>query len=138
MSAPQYPHERAAAAVAALTSDATNQQIAETLATYLLVAKTPPITLSINHNAKAAPCPLLIDRPGAKSSSVTLRNVAQARAWVIDALLRGYEVTCGTRRGQESRSIASEQRAIAYRKEMDAWRAKRAAAGPDIDDEIPF
>lgn len=133
----EYAHEKAEAVVKALTTESSDTEIVEALASYLLVGKVPPITMSINHNAKAAPCPLRIDRPGAKSSSVTITSTAAARSWVIEALLRGYEVQVGTRRGQEIRSLANEKRSIAYRKEMAEYHARRAA-DPSLDDDIPF
>src|SRR4051812_5122236 len=62
-----YAHEKAEAVVKALTTESSDTEIVTALANYLLVGKATPITMSINHNAKAAPCPLRIDRPGAKS-----------------------------------------------------------------------
>lgn len=141
----KYAHEKADDALKALTAAATDAEIAALLTTYLMVGKSAPIVFAINHNAKAAPCPVRIDKPmGDKRCSVALRNPVEARAWCIDALIRGYEVSCGTQRGQESRSIAGERRSIQHRADMDAYHAKRAAAkaagGPfaDLDDEIPF
>lgn len=134
----KYAHEIAEEAVVALAPDSTDAFIAGVLADYLLVGKAAPITLAINHNAKASPCPVRIDRPGVKSCLVTHRNVEAARIWAVDALMRNYEVTCGTRKGQETRSIAGERRAIANRERMAAYRAQRATTGKDPDDDIPF
>lgn len=139
----EYAHEKAETAIAALTVESTDADIAQTLATYLMVGKHAPFVFKINHNGAAAPCPVKIDKVhGAKHCSVALRNQLDALSWCIDALLRGYEISCGAQRGQEVRSIAMERNHIRHRVDMAAYRARRAAsiaAGqPDIDDEIPF
>lgn len=135
----QYRHEIAEAAVEALTAADTDPTIAMALADYLLAGVCYPIKLSLNHNAKAAPCPVRIDRPGLKQSSVTLTAADTARMWIIDALSRGYEVTTTTQRGQETKSIAAIRKTIAWKQEMAEWRAKRGAGGAyDDDDQIPF
>ncbi len=139
----EYAHEKAEKALDALTATATNADIAHALATYLMVGKHAPIVFTINHNAKAAPCPVKIDKAhGAKRCSVALRNPVEALSWCINALLHGYEISCGTQRGQETRSIADVRRKIAHHADMIAYKAERArlkAAGlPDPDDDIPF
>lgn len=136
----EFAHEKAKAALDALEACQSDSSIAYTIAAYLLVGKNAA-TLSINHNPKSAPCPLRVDRAGAKSCSVTLRTAQEANVWCIDALMRGYEVSGTTQRGVETRSIAGERRRIQGRAAMDAYRAKRAsdqALGIDEDDEIPF
>lgn len=134
-----FAHERTIKAVDALARDATDQQIAGALADYFLVGKLAPVTASINHNAKASPCPVLITRPGAKSSGVTHHNLAVARTWIVEALIRGYEVSCTTMHGHETRSIAKVRSSIDHAERMAAYRAKRALEPKaDYDDEIPF
>lgn len=139
----EYAHEKAEATIKALTKDASDAEIVVALATYLMVGKHAPFVFKINHNATAAPCPIVIHKVhGAKHCSVALRSPDEARAWAIDALLRGYEISSGTQRGLEVRSLASERNSIRHRESMNEYRAKRAAAKaagqPDPDDEIPF
>ncbi len=139
----EYAHEKAEAALKALRSDATDIDIVQTLTAYLMVGKHAPFVFKINHNAKAAPCPLIVHKVhGMKHCSVALRNPDEARNWCINALMRGYEVSCGTQRGEEVRSLARERDSIRHRIAMDDYRTKRAAAKargePDPDDEIPF
>lgn len=132
-----YAHENAEAVIEKLTPKATDIEIANALAIYMMCGKTPPIVMVINHNASVAPCPLRIDTPGKKSSSVAIRNPAEAKAWAIDALIRGYELSCGTRRGQETRSINGERRKMTHRIQMAEYYAARKA-NPHLDDDIPF
>ncbi len=129
----KYRHEIAEAAVEALTAASTDHQIVIALTDLLLAGQPLPLRLTLNHNAKAAPCPVLIDKPGVKVSSVTLHDVVRARNWISEALLRGYGVACGTRKDLELRTIADVKRSIEFRERMATWRA----AGID-DDFIPF
>jgi hypothetical protein len=133
----KYRHEIEEAAVKALTIESTDQEIAAALAGYLLAGTRYPLKLSLNHNAKVAPCPVRIDRPGVKQSSVTIIKPTAARMWIIDALMRGYEVTATTQLGPETKSIADVKRSIESKQRMDSWRA-RVAAGEEDEDEIPF
>lgn len=130
-----YTHEKVEASIAALTSAASDQEIAALLADYFTRGRPGPFTLTINHNGKVSPCPLRIDRVMTKGCVVTLRDRA-AHTWIIDALTRGYEVSCMTMRGHETRSIAIERSSIEHRLRMAAYRAKRQAG--ELDDDIPF
>jgi hypothetical protein len=126
----KYRHELTKDALAALTAQASDTDIAQAIADYLLAARPAPFLLNLNHNAKAAPCPLRIDRPGIKASSYTCGALREAHTWIMDALLRGYEVSEG--KGMNERgpcSIASEKRSIEY-------RGRRPMLSDD--DEIPF
>lgn len=133
-----YVHERAQAALDKLTRDASDTEIATCIAEYMLAGQRPPHSLTINHNGKVSPCPVRIDKAGAKKCFVTHYNTVEARTWMIDALLRGYEISTGTMRGHETQSVAQQRGAIDYRIRMQEWREKRAAGGSEIDDEIPF
>lgn len=137
MSEPRYAHEQTEAALANLTSDATDAFIANLIADYFTRARTPPFVLTINHNGRVAPCPLKIDKVMTKACMVTHVESTRAHAWIVEALMRGYEVTTGTRRGQETQSIAAQRRAIEHRVHMAEWREKRKT-NPAIDDDIPF
>ena len=138
-----YAHEKAANALKELTSTSTDHDIAHKLAMYLLVGKHAPFVFTINHNAKAAPCPVKIDKPmGAKRCMVAIRSPQEALNWCTDALMRGYEVSCGTQRGQETQSITAQRRDIEWRAKMIAYKAERTrlkeAGLPDPEDTIPF
>lgn len=138
----KYRHEIAEEAVAALAAANTDLEIATALAgVFAAHARGPTINVSINHNAKAALCPLRIDAPGVKRSSVTLRVRDEAIPWMIEAFQRGYEVTSSTMRGIETASVAAVRREIDAQARMAAYRAERAAkveSGEDPDDDIPF
>jgi hypothetical protein len=126
----KYRHEIADDVVEALTAEATDYDIAHALADLLLAGQTPPLTLVLNHNSKAAPCPVRIDKPGIKSSSVVIHKIPEARIWIVDALTRGYGVCCGARRDLELRTIAGVRQSITYR--------GRARPRVEDDDEISF
>lgn len=134
----EYRHELAEAAVKALDDSATDHDIADALADMMLVGKPLPLRLTLNHNAKAAPCPMLIDKPGTKSSSVTMRTKDPARIWIIDALKRGYGVACGWERNPQLRTISATRLSIQHRRTMDEWHKRRAAGGTDDDDSDPI
>lgn len=130
-----YAHEQTEAALKNLTSDVTDAFIANLLADYFTRSRAAPITVTINHNGKVAPCPLKIDKVLAKVCMVTLTDSTRAHAWIVEALVRGYEVTTSTMRGHETQSVAHQRRDIAYRAQMAEWRAKHKAG---VDDDIPF
>lgn len=131
-----YTHERIDKALDALEANATDREIADLLGDYFTHGRPGPFDLSINHLAKLAPCPLRIDRAGAKACFVKLPKAIEAKIWIVNALIRAYEVTGTTWRGVETRSIAGVRRSIASRAASVAWRA-RVKAG-EIDDEVPF
>lgn len=138
-----YVHEKAKAALDALTTDALDIEIIAKLQDVMLAGKASPFVFSIKHNGKAGPCPVRVDAVHADMScSVALRNPVEARTWLAEALARGHEVACGKGRGREWQSIPRERRSIEHRRSMVEYRAKRAAAKaqgqPDPDDEIPF
>lgn len=130
-----FVHEKAQEKLDALTVESGDMEIAEALAGWLVCGKQSPVQLSINHNAKAAPCPVRIDRAGAKKCTVTIKDIEHARMWALDALTRGYEISCQTMAGHETRSIHAERSRIRHALKMAEYRAKR---GDDLDDEIPF
>lgn len=135
----KYRHEIAAEAVDALTSEATDTQIAAALAEYFIANYRAPdstMQLDINHNGKVSPCPLRVDRAMLKKCTVKLLS-AEAEPWIIEALMRGYEVTTATTRGIETRSIARVRSRIRSDADMAAYRERRKTH-PDEDDEIPF
>jgi hypothetical protein len=134
----KYIHEQIDDEIKALTSEATDSHIATLLSRYYTEGRAAPFTFSINHNAKAAPCPIHIDKPGMKASFATLRDAKAAAAWLVEAFTRGYEVTGTSFRGQETRSIAGERRRQSYNKQMEVYRAAGRFANPDLDDDIPF
>lgn len=130
-----YSHEQTEAALKNLTSDVSDAFIANLLADYFTRARMAPFTATINHNGKVSPCPLKIDRVLTKVCAVTLTDSTRAHAWIVEALLRGYEVSMSTWRGHETQSIASQRREIAYRAQMAEWRERRKAGEAD---DIPF
>lgn len=134
-----YVHEQAEAALNALTSAAGDTLIAERITEYLLAGKVAPFKLALNHNGKVAPCPVRVDKPGAKWSSVTHMSRINAKLWLLDALARGYEIQAMTARGAlEYKSVAGERRAIA-RRAASIERAVKIASGEiKDDDDIPF
>ncbi len=133
----KYRHEIAEEAVEALTPRATEIEIASTLAEYFLATMIPPFKLSINHNARATRCPIRIDQPGVKKSSVLISTTPDARVWLIEALTHHYEVTGRTRNGVETRSVAITKSHIEHEQRMAEYRVNRAA-NPELDDDIPF
>ena len=132
----EYTHEQTEAALKNLARDATDAYIANLLADYFTRGRAPPFTISINHNGRVAPCPLKIDKVMTKACMVTHTDTNRAHVWIVEALMRGYEVTASTRRGQETRSIAQERRSIVHREQMAEWREKHKRG--EVDDDIPF
>lgn len=135
----KYRHEIAAEAVEALTSEATDVQIAAAIAEYFIAHHRTfdsRVQLDINHNGKVSPCPLRIDRVMAKKCTVTLAS-GDAEAWINEALLRGYEVTTATTIGTETRSIAKVRSHIRHTADMESYYTRRREH-PELDDEIPF
>lgn len=132
----EYAHEKIDKALDELTDKATDRDIANLLGDYFTHGRPGPFDLSINHLAKLAPCPMRIDRAGAKACFVKIIKATEAKNWIVNALIRSYEVTGVTRLGVETRSIAGIRRSIASRAATVAWRA-RVKAG-EADDDIPF
>lgn len=134
----KYRHELAEEFLKQLPATAPEHEIAAAIAYYFIAnhGGAPQIVLTINHNAKAARCPVRIDKPGIKRSSFTAR-VKDAHSWIVGALLRGYEVTAvTTRHGPVTKSIASVKRSLEFEEKMKLYRAGHQ--GVDDGDDIPF
>lgn len=135
----KYRHEIAQDVIDALTAESTDVFIAQALANYFMCGLRLPARFDINHNAKAALCPIYIDKPGVKRSSATFTDATTARSWIIDALIRAYEVTGMTFRGIETKSIAAVRRRIKSEADMAAYRARQQTHPQSTeDDDIPF
>ena len=100
-------------ALDAMTSDASDMEIAQAVADYLL-ANRPPHHLSIFHDVRPSaekqiarvrkhfpnyqpsqphgPCPLHYDWRRKNTVGISTRDESMARQWIIDAMLLGYAV----------------------------------------------
>lgn len=140
----KYRHELAWEAVEKLTHESTDHDIADALAMYMLGSRgIAPWTITINHDPKKDRCPVEIDKAMARACTITRSDQRFLREWMIDAFKRGYELTTGTQRGQETQSIAAIRRSIASHAAVAKWKSERKererlGVKGHPDDDIPF
>jgi hypothetical protein len=127
--------------LAALDSDATDDQLARAITGYLLNAENPagPFKLAYKHNANKDAPPHVCDRivQGHTMCAVERKDKEWCRTWLIEALAKGLYVQRFSGQGYftpiAGGSVAEARKTIEARKRMADFDAKRT-----LDDEIPF
>jgi hypothetical protein len=132
--------------LAALDSDATDDQLARAITGYLLNAENPagPFKLAYKFNANDAPPPVQCDRivAGHTMCAIERKDKEQARKWIKDVLAAGLYVQRFEGKGYHTPvaggSLKDARDTIAARERMADFDAKRTAPDGYLDDDIPF
>ena len=140
-------NDAATDALARINARTTDREVAEKIAAYLMTMYPPPYLLSVIHDAwskgavrdyermrkkypdlydarePVGPCPLRFDWKRKNIFGIRKRDEETARAWIIDAAIRGYSVF---RSSEGFKSLASGSGSIAAcRQRASAQRNKQ-------------
>ena len=132
--------------LANLDASATDEQLSNAIAGYLLNTDNPagPFKLGYEFDANKAPPPVKCDvlARGRKLCTIERKDKEAARAWIKDVLSQGLYVQRFVGNGFHTPvaggSLKSARDTILARTRMADFDAKRTAPDGYLDDEIPF